>query len=231
MMVAENVLTSCFLYLMLFQILPQTASQVNFTTRYAGKNIKAIRGSSVNFTWTFSGSFRFIKWGFVSPVDQGQIPPANVLVTVDGRDGSAVLSVPSSYSGRVSGIWDRQTSPGQVIFTLSSIKIADDRVFGCHIRPVNLADSIVIDTVHLVVIEGAMSFTKEPDNPSYVTKGNNVTVVWDYAVTDRQAELKAITWEVYISNMFKLLIVKLKNGDRVVKSDIPPAYTGRVDIE
>ncbi|KAL9964784.1 hypothetical protein ACROYT_G028469 [Oculina patagonica] len=128
------------------------ASQVNFTTRYAGKNIKAIRGSSVNFTWTFSGSFRFIKWGFVSPVDQGQIPPANVLVTVDGRDGSAVLSVPSSYSGRVSGIWDRQTSPGQVIFTLSSIKIADDRVFGCHIRPVNLADSIVIDTVHLVVI-------------------------------------------------------------------------------
>ncbi len=76
-----------------------------------------------------------------------------------------------------------------------------------------------------------MSFTKEPDNPSYVTKGNNVTLVWDYAVTDRQAELKAITWEVYISNMFKLLIVELKNGDRVVKSDIPPAYTGRVDIE
>lgn len=128
------------------------ASQVNFTTRYAGKNIKAIRGSPVNFTWTFSGSFRFIKWGFVSPVDQGQIPPANVLVTVDGRDGSVVLSVPSSYSGRVNGSWDGQTSPGQVIFTLSSIKIEDDRVFGCHIRPVNLADSIVIDTVRLAVI-------------------------------------------------------------------------------
>ncbi|KAL9964796.1 hypothetical protein ACROYT_G028483 [Oculina patagonica] len=99
-----------------------------------------------------SDSFRFIKWGFVSPVDQGQIPPANVLVTVDGRDGSVVLSVPSSYSGRVSGSWDRQTSPGQVTFTLSSIMIADDRVFGCHIRPVNLADSIVIDTVRLAVI-------------------------------------------------------------------------------
>lgn len=76
-----------------------------------------------------------------------------------------------------------------------------------------------------------MSFTKQPDNPSYVTKGNNVTLVWDYAVTDRQAELKAITWEVYISNMFKLLIVELKNGERVVKSDMPSAYTGRVDIE
>ncbi|XP_078379851.1 uncharacterized protein LOC144662794 isoform X3 [Oculina patagonica] len=76
-----------------------------------------------------------------------------------------------------------------------------------------------------------MSFTKEPDNPSYVTKGNNVTLVWDYAVTDRKAELKGITWGVYISNMYKLLIVELKNGDRVVKSDMPSAYTGRVDIE
>ncbi|XP_078379837.1 uncharacterized protein LOC144662788 isoform X3 [Oculina patagonica] len=90
--------------------------------------------------------------------------------------------------------------------------------------------------LHVIVFilphaEGAMSFTKEPDNPSYVTKGNNVTLVWDYAVTDRQAELKGITWEVYISNMYKLLIVELKNGDRVVKSDMPSAYTGRVDIE
>ncbi|XP_078381428.1 uncharacterized protein LOC144664191 [Oculina patagonica] len=90
--------------------------------------------------------------------------------------------------------------------------------------------------LHVIVFilphaEGAISFTKEPDNPSYVTKGNNVTLVWDYAVTDRKAELKAITWGVYISNMFKLLIAELKNGDRVVKSDMPPAYTERVDIE
>ncbi|XP_078379850.1 uncharacterized protein LOC144662794 isoform X2 [Oculina patagonica] len=90
--------------------------------------------------------------------------------------------------------------------------------------------------LHVIVFilphaEGAMSFTKEPDNPSYVTKGNNVTLVWDYAVTDRKAELKGITWGVYISNMYKLLIVELKNGDRVVKSDMPSAYTGRVDIE
>ncbi|KAL9964789.1 hypothetical protein ACROYT_G028474 [Oculina patagonica] len=85
--------------------------------------------------------------------------------------------------------------------------------------------------IHAFITKGAISFTKEPDNPSYVTKGNNVTLVWDYAVTDRKAELKAITWGVYISNMFKLLIAELKNGDRVVKSDMPPAYTERVDIE
>lgn len=128
------------------------ASQVNFTTRYVGKSIKALSGSSLNFTWTFNGSFRFIKWGFMSEDDQGQILPANVLVTVAGRDGSVTLSLPSSYSGRASGSWDGRTSPGQVIFTLSSIKIQDDRLFGCHINPVNLADSIVIDTVLLVVI-------------------------------------------------------------------------------
>ena len=76
-----------------------------------------------------------------------------------------------------------------------------------------------------------MSFTKEPDNPSYITKGNNVTLVWDYNVTDRQAELKGITWAVYFNGQYKTLIVEFKNGDRVVKSDIPPAYTGRIAIE
>lgn len=88
----------------------------------------------------------------MSEDDQGQILPANVLVTVAGRDGSVALSLPSSYSGRVIASWDGRTSPGRVIFSLSAIKIQDDRLFGCHINPVNLADSIVIDTVLLVVI-------------------------------------------------------------------------------
>ncbi len=81
------------------------------------------------------------------------------------------------------------------------------------------------------MIDGAISFRKKPNNPSYVKKGNNATLVWDYTVTDRQAELKAINWEVFVNNEYKALIVELKNGDRVVTSDIPPAYKGRVGIE
>ncbi len=55
--------------------------------------------------------------------------------------------------------------------------------------------------------------------------------MWDYSVTDRQAELKAIIWDVYLNNEYKTLIIELKNGDRVIKSNIPPAYKGRVGIE
>ena len=134
------------------QLLLFTASNVHFTTHYAGKSVKAIRGSSVNFTWRFNGSFRFIKWGFMSPDDQGQVLPANVLVSVRGSDGTVTLSGPSSYSRRVRGSWDGQTSPGQVIFKLSSIKMQDDRLFGCNIEPRNLAARKAIDTVQLIVI-------------------------------------------------------------------------------
>ena len=83
---------------------------------------------------------------------QNEIASNKVLVTVQKNDGSVVLSVPSSYSGRVSGSWDGQTSPGQVSFTLRSIRIQDDRLFGCHINPASLADNIVIDYLRLVVV-------------------------------------------------------------------------------
>ena len=76
-----------------------------------------------------------------------------------------------------------------------------------------------------------MSFTRKPDNPTYVTKGNNVTLVWDYTVTDRQTELKAINWAVQINNQYEILITELKNGDRVPNSNMPSAYRGRVHIE
>ena len=76
-----------------------------------------------------------------------------------------------------------------------------------------------------------MSFTKEPDNPTFIAKGNNVTLVWDHTVTDRQTELKGISWAAYFNNQFKNLIVELNNGSRVVKSDMPPAYTGRIAMK
>ena len=85
--------------------------------------------------------------------------------------------------------------------------------------------------VFLFFQEGAVNFTKEPGNPSYVKKGNNATLVWDYSVTDRQAELKFIIWEVYYNNQFHNLITEYKNGYRVIASSILPAYNGRIAIE
>ena len=55
--------------------------------------------------------------------------------------------------------------------------------------------------------------------------------MWDYSVTDRQAELKAITWAVNVNGQFKNLIVELKNGNRVLAPGRPPAYDGRTSIE
>lgn len=79
--------------------------------------------------------------------------------------------------------------------------------------------------------EGAISFTKEPDNPSFIKKGNNATLVWDYSVTDRQTELKFIIWAVSINQKFTNLVVEYKNGDRVISPGIPSAYKGRIGIE
>ena len=80
-------------------------------------------------------------------------------------------------------------------------------------------------------LEETIQFTKEPDKPSYIKKGNNATLVWDYSVTDRQAELKGITWAVYLNNQYKNLEVEDKNGNKVPNPGKPPAYDGRTSIE
>ena len=49
--------------------------------------------------------------------------------------------------------------------------------------------------------------------------------------TDRQTELKAIIWAVYLNNQFNNLMAEHKNGDREIIPGIPSAYIGRVDIE
>jgi len=101
-----------------------------------------------------------------------------------------------------------------------------------------MAENVLpLSLLYLIVIlilphtDGAISFIKEPDKPSYVKKGNNATLVWDYSVTDRQKELKFIIWAVYLNNQFENLMVEYKNGNRVISSTVPSAYIGRVGIE
>ena len=73
-----------------------------------------------------------------------------------------------------------------------------------------------------------MSFTKEPDNPSYVRNGSTAKLVWDYS--DPQKQLRAIIFHVLDKGTFVGLLVE-HNG--VIKNhrDIPAAYQGRVKKE
>ena len=101
-----------------------------------------IAGSSVNFTWTFSGTLR-------------------TAVLIKQKDGSreAVISInygltvntAAPYSGRVSVVWNGR-SHGQVTFTLNLIRITDEGSYICILEPVHAGQAIPDDTVQLIVL-------------------------------------------------------------------------------
>ncbi len=104
-------------------------------------------GSSVNFTWSFSGDVDTVDWGLKKDGVNGFVNNGR-LVSLD-KSGSVSVTVPSAYSGRVSGSGD--VSSGQAIFTLSSIRKSDDRYFGCRISPTDSFMSQKFDLVYLAV--------------------------------------------------------------------------------
>ena len=105
-----------------------------------------VLGSSVNFTWDFSGSnVKLVQWG---TKQDNAIALKDVLVTIKKVTVITVDSPP--YSGRVRGVWDG-SSPGQATFTLSSIQKADERLYICRLVPSSIIP-LVFDTVQLVVL-------------------------------------------------------------------------------
>ena len=78
-----------------------------------------------------------------------------------------------------------------------------------------------------------MAFTRTPDNPTYVVKGDNATLVWEYSVDDRQIELQGIVWSVIdkATGIPTVLVIETKSGNRSNPDNIPQAYKGRVFIE
>ena len=104
-------------------------------------------GSSLNFTWTFTGAMKFAEWG-TKKSGADDIDTVLVGLTTAGQ-GSVVP--PPQYAGRVSGTWDGKTSPGQVTFMLNSIRENDEDFYACKITPVSLLDSKLVDNVQLVV--------------------------------------------------------------------------------
>ena len=107
-----------------------------------------ILGSSVNFTWAFSGgNVRFAQWATKQDgVDRIQ----DILVGID-KSARVTTIKNSPYSGRVSGVWDG-SSPGQATFTLNSIKKADGRFYICTLGPDSFIAVPVFDVVQLLVV-------------------------------------------------------------------------------
>ena len=107
-------------------------------------------GSSVNFTWSFSGGVRMVLWG-VKKNDESTFITDGILVSLDQSGNPFPLaSIPAGYPGRVSG----SRSGSQAIFTLNSIKKSDERFYGCRILPVSNAYDGKFDSVDLVVQGG-----------------------------------------------------------------------------
>lgn len=78
-----------------------------------------------------------------------------------------------------------------------------------------------------------MVFTRIPDNPTHVIKGDNATLVWEYSVDDRQKELQGILWSVAdkVTGNPISMVIETKSGNRSYAGSIPEAYKGRVSIE
>ena len=118
--------------------------QVQFTSTYNNNKVTGIVGSSVNFTWTFSGDVEVAR-----------------LVTLDGSTELLVISINkllqvftgtnSLYSGRVSAVWNGK-SPGQVTFTLNSIRMTDEGSYTCKLKPVDFLQTTPSDTLQLIVL-------------------------------------------------------------------------------
>ena len=107
-----------------------------------------VLGSSVNFTWAFSGgNVKSVQWGTKK---DGVLNFQHLLVTIR-KDTSSTIITNSPYSGRVSGAWDGST-PGQATFTLNSIQKVDERSYTCRLGPDSLFESSVYDSVQLLVV-------------------------------------------------------------------------------
>ena len=124
-----------------------SAGQSKFTSKYDGKIVTGLVGSSLNFTWSFSGDVNLVIWGLKKDGVNG-IKNGGELVYRD-KNGPVLIPVPSAYGGRVSGSGD--ASSGQVTFTLSLIRMNDKGFYGCNIEPTDIVDPEKFDSVYLAV--------------------------------------------------------------------------------
>ncbi|XP_078379477.1 uncharacterized protein LOC144662528 isoform X2 [Oculina patagonica] len=135
--------------LLVLLLLPHAACQISFTSKYDEKAITGLVGSSVNFTWSFSGDIEMVDWG-LKKGGVNDFDNSGILVTIK-PNGHVTVPAPSAYSSRVSGNGD--VSSGQVIFTLRLIRKNDERYYGCRIDKTTDLYPPKFDSVYLAVEE------------------------------------------------------------------------------
>ena len=134
---------------------PTFSGQIHFISPYRGKNITALVGDSVQFTWRYSGGASKIgdvTWGLKQDAVE-DIDLNGVLVSVETKSGQGQVPVylPPRYNGRVSWTFSGDEFSGQAKFTLTSLENDDDRFYGCKLHPVSDFEVQVFDHVYLVV--------------------------------------------------------------------------------
>lgn len=111
--------------------------------------MSGLLGSSVNFTWSFSGDPDAVDWGLKDP-DINDLD--NKLVSLI-KAGSVPIVVPPAYTGRVSGSLCNDSASGYAVFTVSNITKNDENFYGCKLRSYNgLIPTVKYDFVRLLVL-------------------------------------------------------------------------------
>ena len=133
--------------------------QMKFTSPYQGNNVAGLVGSSVSFTWSYSGGtsgVEEIAWGLKKD-SADEFIAGGVLASRKTQTGNLVpVQVPADYTGRVNGSFSGDSSSGQATFTLTSIKKRDQRVYGCSLDSISNFEYPVFDFVNLVVQGGLL---------------------------------------------------------------------------
>ena len=104
-------------------------------------------GSSVNFTWTFTGNPSSIEWG-IKQAGADDFQLNGRILSVDRGGTQMVMN--QRYNGRINGIWSGNSQSGQVVFTLSTIEMKDMESYLCMLRAF-FGDSNQFDHLKLVV--------------------------------------------------------------------------------
>ena len=105
--------------------------------------MSGIVGSSVNFTWTFSGDLGVAR--LEKQKDDGS---RESMISINK---AVKTNIHSPYHGRVSAVWNGK-SPGQVTFTLNLISVVDEDSYICRLDPVDPGQVSPEDTVQLIVL-------------------------------------------------------------------------------
>lgn len=117
-----------------------------FISRYAGRNVTAVVGSTLNFFRIFKGDGCLsLNFGFSTSLDAIAEQDRNRLVEIQPD-----VSI-SPYSENFTGSWDKCTNPGQLTSTLNSIQVTVNRLFGSSSVPQDFTLRRISNAVNLVV--------------------------------------------------------------------------------